>query len=274
VSGFEVQGVRPSPQAEDRRQPGALDYAYLVGPSLTVLPLPAVFYLSSLNAAPTNPWALLGAVVLGSLLVIMTFVLLRDGRWRGTGLETLRVVVLATPWGLLLFAMGMFVLVIEPSEHTRPPPWLLLPLPAACALAGGGAALIGAWALRLRGFGEGDRPARAPLRDHLRAWSRRPAVAAALGLWLPGLGHLVTGRRRRGWSFLLGALVVNGVLLAWWLNHLRQLGFWEDPQRVAEASPAEVFGLEGLVALGLFAAGWWAFLVWEARDAYRGAQRP
>lgn len=100
---------------------------------------------------------------------------------------------------------------------------------------------------------EGE-PGAAPERTH----TGRPLAAALAALLIPGLGHLVAGRRRRAAIFLVPTLVVAAVSGAWFLA--------AGPYGVAAAllSPA---------ALTALAVGNIALAVWRlaaAADAVRG----
>lgn len=263
---FTIQGVEPR-GGGDRRRPGALDYAYLLGPCLTILPLPALVYLLGTDSAVPDRMALLAAVALGAVGVVGWFLLLREPVWRGTALETLRVAALALPWGLLLFMGGLGAL------GSTPPPWVVVPLPVVCATCALGGSVMGSWALRLRGFDE-TTPANetTSAREHVRAWSQRPAVAAALGVMLPGLGHLALGHRRRGLGFLTGSVGLNLVILLVWLARLRQVGLFSRPDPLTPSGIVEAVGAGWVAGLVGFTLAWNAFLVWQARDAYRSAQ--
>lgn len=100
---------------------------------------------------------------------------------------------------------------------------------------------------------EGE-PGAAPERTH----TGRPLAAALAALLIPGLGHLVAGRRRRAAIFLVPTLAVAAVGGAWFLA--------AGPYGVAAAllSPA---------ALTTLAVGNIALAVWRlaaAADAVRG----
>jgi hypothetical protein len=93
--------------------------------------------------------------------------------------------------------------------------------------------------------------------------TRRPLLAGALSLLVPGLGQIITGRHERGAAILISAIVVGNLNVIWLslfaTTSAGSHAFWGHwLPRILH----DVFALWGLV-----------FLVWQAIDAYQQACR-